>query len=81
MQWDNRAYPISSPISFSHAQMSFRLWPATSSSLMSGQAWRTWPTLVRGFSLTRVRRRLRSRCWLTLFIRRLYTVSLGKKGP
>jgi len=31
---------------------------------MSGQAWRIWPALVRGFSRSRVRRRFRSRCSL-----------------
>src|ERR1700722_2473807 len=46
--------------------MSFRLWPAASRSLMSGHAWRTWPTFVRGFSRSRVRRRVRSRCSLKL---------------
>ena len=46
--------------------MSFRLWPTDSRSLMSGHAWRTWPTFVRGFSRSRGRRRVRSRCSLKL---------------
>ena len=61
-------------ISLSHAQMSFRLWPAASSSLISGQAWRptrlssvACHTDVRGAGCNPVVRLKSFPCRLTLY--------------